>query len=516
MKRSFVIPAAIAALFGDSGTAAAKDAGPVKISLWYGAAVTEAGAPPADWNVLQIIKDKLNIELELTMLPSAESDQVAKVNAAAAANSLGDLVFIQDTNYTKLVDQGLLASVDDMYEMMPRRTELLYDDASKKYTTYRGHSYALAQPGSIQKNEGVLIRKDWLDKLGLAIPVTTDDYLNVMKAFTEQDPDGNGKNDTYGFGAYLELSATNEGLGRRLDPLTGAFGTVGTWSLENDSLGLNVERPEYYEALSWVKEIIDAGAIDPNWLTYKKDDFRAAWKQGRFGIMREQNAAFAAENNYKPFDQNFPEGEWIVIDPPKGPNGKLSVGTNMVGYRMYAVSAKAAAAGKKAKIAELLEWMSSDEGYYLLGFGVEGVNYVLKDGVPVVDGLPDASKGYTQPEIQPITQLRNMVFYNGDAELASRYPTYTAAKSGKTMSALTTLREMQKHPWTSQTGVNGMPKPSADVERFLNQGISEFMTGKQAMTKENWAKWLESFNKMGGKEWNDQGVEYAKANNLVH
>ena len=232
--------------------------------------------------------------------------------------------------------------------------------------------------------------------------------------------------------------------------------------------------------------------------------------------MREQNAAFAAENNYKPFDQNFPEGEWIVIDPPKGPNGKMSVGTNMVGYRMYAVSAKAAAAGKKEAIAKLLEWMSSDEGYYLLGFGVEGVNYVLKDGVPVVDGLADASKGYTQPEIQPITQLRNMVFYNGDAELASRYPTYTAAKSGKTMSALATLREMQKHEWTAQTGVNGMPKPSADVERFLNQGISEFMTGKQALTKENWDKWVENFNKMGGKDWNDQGVKYAQENNLVH
>jgi len=529
MKRSFVVSTSLLALLSAglltscggekkaaSGATTEKSNEPVKVSLWYGAAVTEAGAPPADWNVLQIVKDKLNIDLELTMLPSSESDQIAKVNAAAAANSLGDLVFIQDANYTKLVDQGLLAPVDDMYAMMPNRTKLLYDDASKKYTTYKGHSFAFAQPGSIQKNEGILIRKDWLDKLGLAVPVTTDDFLNVMKAFTEQDPDGNGKNDTYGYGAYLELSATNEGLGRRLDPLTGAFGTVGTWSLEADSVGLNVNRPEYFEALSWVKEIIDAGAIDPNWLTYKKDDFRAAWKQGRFGIMREQNAAFAAENNYKPFDQNFPEGEWIVIDPPKGPNGKMSVGTNMVGYRMYAVSAKAAAAGKKEAIAKLLEWMSSDEGYYLLGFGVEGVNYILKDGVPVVDGLPDASKGYTQPEIQPITQLRNMVFYNGDAELASRYPTYTAAKSGKTMSALTTLREMQKHEWTSQTGVNGMPKPSADVERFLNQGISEFMTGKQALTKENWDKWVENFNKMGGKDWNDQGVKYAQENNLVH
>ncbi len=502
---------------GEKKEAAKKEEGPVKISLWYGAAVTEAGAPPADWNVYQIVKDKLNIDLELTMLPSSEKDQVAKVNAAAAANSLGDLVFIQDTNYTKLVDQGLLAPVDDMYDMMPNRTKLLYDADSRKYTTYKGHSYAFAQPGSIQKNEGVLIRKDWLDKLGLQVPVTTDDFAAVMKAFTEQDPDGNGKNDTYGYGGYLEQSATNEGLGRRFDPLMGAFGIAGTWSLESNTLGLQVERPEYFEALSWVKSLNDSGYIDPNWLAYQKDDFRAAWKQGRFGIMREQNAAFAAESNYKAFDENFPNGEWIVIDPPKGPNGKLSVGTNMVGYRMYAVSAKAAQEGKKEAIARLLEWMSSDEGYYLLGWGVEGVNYILDENkVPVVKGLPDESKGYSKPEIQPLTQLRNMVFYNGDAELASRYPTYTTAKSKKEMSALKVLREMQQHPWTPQSGVNGMPKPNADVERFLNQGISEFMTGARQLTKENWDTWLSEFNKMGGKDWNDKGVEYAKSNNLLH
>ena len=112
MKRSFVVSTSLLALLSAglltscggekkaaSGATAEKSNEPVKVSLWYGAAVTEAGAPPADWNVLQIVKDKLNIDLELTMLPSSESDQIAKVNAAAAANSLGDLVFIQDANY---------------------------------------------------------------------------------------------------------------------------------------------------------------------------------------------------------------------------------------------------------------------------------------------------------------------------------------------------------------------------------------------------------------------------------
>jgi len=93
--------------------------------------------------------------------------------------------------------------------------------------------------------------------------------------------------------------------------------------------------------------MVDARVIDPDWPSLKKDDFRAAWKQGKFGIMREQFAALAAAANYAPFDKNFPNGEWAPLPPPKGPTGKSSVGIYDTNYRIYAVSTKAAKAGKK-------------------------------------------------------------------------------------------------------------------------------------------------------------------------
>ncbi|MBO1722884.1 sugar ABC transporter substrate-binding protein, partial [Extibacter sp. GGCC_0201] len=46
-----------------------------------------------------------------------------------------------------------------------------------------------------------LIRQDWLDNLGLYMPTTAEELLDVMRAFTFDDPDGNGKDDTYGFTA---------------------------------------------------------------------------------------------------------------------------------------------------------------------------------------------------------------------------------------------------------------------------------------------------------------------------
>jgi len=507
----------VPAFAGGKGDSAKQDPNsPVTIELWYGAAATEAGAPPADWSALKIIREKLNIDLKLTALPSNESDQDVKINAAGAANSLPDIFMVRRPVWQNLAKMGLVAPVDALYKAMPVRTGFQYDKDSIAFTTIGKNSYGLASPGSIAKNEGLLIRKDWLDKLGLKVPATTDELMAVMKAFTTKDPDGNGVADTYGYGAFIEINNFEEGLGRRFDPIFGAFGVAGTWSMVKSDAGLNVRKSGYFDALSYVKAMMDAKVIDPNWMSYKKDDFRAAWKQGRFGIMREQNAAFAAESNYAPFDKNFPNGEWIVIDPPKGPKGKKSVGVYTQSYRIYAVSAAAAKAGKGPAIAKLLEWMSSDEGYYLLGWGEKYVNYVLDaNGVPTVKGLADESKGFSKSEMVPLTQLRNMVFYNGQVELLARYPTYKTATSGKTMSALTVMRDMQTRAWTANIGSDTLPVPNADLKRFYEQGVLEFLTGKRELTKANWTAWVAEFDKMGGLDWDKAGVAAAIAANLL-
>ncbi|MDR1466592.1 MAG: extracellular solute-binding protein [Treponema sp.] len=484
---------------------------PVTIELWYGAAVTEAGPPPANWKALKTIKEKLNINLVPTALPSNESDQDVKIQAAGASNTLPDLFMVRRDPWLNLIRAGLIAPVNDLYALMPTRTKSQYDADAQAFTVVNGKSYGLASPGTIAKNEGVLIRKDWLDKLGLSVPVSTEDFLTVMKAFTFNDPDGNGRNDTYGYGAFIEINNFEEGLGRRFDPLMGAFGAAGTWNLTVSDPGLNVRKPAYFDGLSYIKRIVDEGVIDPNWSSYGKDDFRAAWKQGRFGIMREQNSAYASEANYAPFDKNFPNGEWLIIDPPKGPTGKQSVGVYSQAYRIYAISANAMNQGKGPAIAKLLEWMSSDEGYFLLGWGEEGINYLLDaNGVPSIEDLPDPKLGFTQPEIQPLTQLRNMVFYNGEVELAARYPAYKAPTSGKTMNALTVLRDMQSRPWTSNIGGDALLSPNADLKRFYEQGIAEFLTGRRQLTRDNWTAWVAEFDKLGGLDWEQKGISAAE------
>ena len=491
---------------------------PVTVTFWYDPSVSEAGSPPADWAAYKIIREKFGINLELTMLPLAAADQTVKVNAAADGDMLPDMVIVHRESLMNLVKKGLIMQVDDLYPLMPNRTEKMYNETSRRFATFNGKCYGFSTPGGkIQKNEGVLIRKDWLDNLGLSVPKTIDDYLNVMRAFTFKDPDGNGKNDTYGYGAFLEINNYEEGLGRRLDPIFGAYGVSGTWNMTESEAGLNVRKPAYFDALATVATMQSERIIDPNWLGYKKDGFRAAWKSGRFGIMREQNSAYASESNYAPFDRKFPEGSWIVIDPPTGPNGKSAVGVYTIPYTTLVISKRAEKEGKAPLIAALLEWMVSDEGYYLFGWGEEGVNYVFDENhIPVAEGIPDPAKSFAKNAQQPLLQLRTMVFWHSDAELISRYPTYTTEVSHKTMSALTVLREMQQKSWMNATGSDTLPAPSTELKTFYEQGVLDFVTGKRPLTKSDWSAWLEEFDKLGGAKWEQDGISKAKESNYLY
>lgn len=86
-------------------------------------------------------------------------------------------------------------------------------------------------------------------------------------------------------------------------------------------------------AESWtlINQRSDEGLIDPKWMAYQKEDFRIAGKQGKFGIMHEQNSAYASQNNYP----NFPEGEWMIIEATVCPQGKKFIGPEVRGLRIW-------------------------------------------------------------------------------------------------------------------------------------------------------------------------------------
>ena len=219
-------------------------------------------------------------------------------------------------------------------------------------------------------------------------------------------------------------------------------------------------------------------------------------------MMHENFAALSTKSNYKAFDENFPEGEWAVLPPPKGPNGDSSDGTVILSARIYAVSKKAMDAGKGPAIARLLEWMAGEEGYYLLGFGQKGINYNLDaNGNITLEGLPDPAKAWNTAEMQPLTQLANMVYIFTPVELNARYPNHTS-KNGRTIEPLAYYKAFTEQPYTQATGsaIINPPSNAADFTRFYSENIVKFVLSQQDLNETTWAEFVAGLDSLGAKD----------------
>ncbi len=102
--------------------------------------------------LIKIIKDELKVNLKLVLLPSTQSDQDTKINAAAASNSLPDIFMVSRDTWYKLVQAGLIAKVDDLLPLMPVRTASHYSDPDRnRLATVDGSMYGLPDPGAMPR-----------------------------------------------------------------------------------------------------------------------------------------------------------------------------------------------------------------------------------------------------------------------------------------------------------------------------------------------------------------------------
>ena len=188
-------------------------------------------------------------------------------------------VFTADILYytqeiTQFIPEELVAEIpQELIDKYPLTKERLENDAVSQlvYNMYGGY-YFLPKPDSADpsiykaERKGLFIRKDWLAKLGLEMPQTWEELYEVCHAFTYNDPDGNGVNDTYGL--------TGDGLGT----LRYFFASTGVsnryWNKDADGnwfFGALDDRN--IEVLQWLRKMYEDGSIDP--------DFAAtSWKEG--------------------------------------------------------------------------------------------------------------------------------------------------------------------------------------------------------------------------------------------
>jgi putative aldouronate transport system substrate-binding protein len=150
----------------------------------------------ADNPGIKVVEDYTNTKLEFTWVPTTAYND--KVSATLASGKMPDLMLVRQNKDSAMLNAQLSGAFWELtpylkdYKNLSDINEIAVTNAS-----IQGKLYGIPRERVIARY-GMTYRKDWLDKVGLEPPQTIDDIYKMAKAFTEQDPDGNGQNDTYG------------------------------------------------------------------------------------------------------------------------------------------------------------------------------------------------------------------------------------------------------------------------------------------------------------------------------
>lgn len=210
----------------------------------------------------ELYEKELGIKLKYLWI----SDQYAqKMNVTMVSGKLPDIMPVDGAQLKQLAEADQLADLTEALEKYgsPELKELLTKDGGigVDSATFDGKLLALPFLGSYTDSAPLLwIRADWLEKLGLPEPKTMDDVLKIADAFVKQDPDGNNKQDTFGF-------TINKDLWGDLFSLDGFFNSYHAYPniWIKDASGNTVYgsiQPEVKTALAKLNELYKSGMLD--------------------------------------------------------------------------------------------------------------------------------------------------------------------------------------------------------------------------------------------------------------
>lgn len=224
---------------------------------------------------------------------------------------------------------------------------------------------------------GTLIRTDWLEKLGLEVPENTDDLYNVLKAFKEQDPNGNGEADEIpmsgvGFDEYSEYAIGN---------LLWAFDTHYSFYVEDGEVVWGPVEDKFAEGLEYIAMLFNEGLIDVDYLLNDRTAMDSKAIADRVGF----EFSFQPTKYYN--DATFNDGTKVMMGIPylTTPDNDSKMCFNSAYTQGVVTNVSLAVTTACEDPKGLLKWLDtvfSEEGIILMNYGEEGTHFEYVDGVP--------------------------------------------------------------------------------------------------------------------------------------
>lgn len=469
---------------GSSKETSSKDSGPTKVSM------TLMGGPkkPNTWFQEELGK-KLNAQFDFIMLPGWEEKNTKTNLLMQDKDKMPDVLWFNGMGkeYKQWVEAGMLVDVLPLLKKTENKNMLKKFTPEQLFPYYEnGKMYRI--PTEVNGNGCTMstyVRKDWLDKLGLKEPKTVEEFINVARAFTKNDPDGNGKADTYGFGGQNSGSVD----WRAFAPIFYAYGYApdGFGLYKDNTVKLGSTVPETKEALQVLANMYKEGLIEPTIFT--GNEIGQLISKNKIGMFYSWQAFADPEDaTNKALKANVPNANLLPINPIVGPAGLSGDYPEPLGsWCQISVTAHAKDAQKTVNI---LDKMMTPEIAMLNEYGEEGKHYTMENGKPKrtiseeeKNNLGLGSLGWICFGELPIKKTPEMQKLADDRaksakQMRTRYIQYSLSVRDNMptyMKHSTEIDDMQNEVFV---GIITGQKPMSEYDKFIDAYYNKF-EGKQ-------------------------------------
>lgn len=257
----------------NNSSKAADDLSNVDVEVWnanVGFLPVDKGSP-----LYNLYKEKIGVGV---IQPYVEwnggSTYQQQLNLRIASGDMPDIFIPINGMESQLIQNG---SVLDLTKLLPEKAPKLWNlipqstwEVQKTYdSTGKNGIYTIPDVLDYAR-EAAMIRKDWLDKLGLKMPTTQDELVNVLKAFRDNDPNGNGQKD--------EIPTSGRQEGTWMDELFAMYGIPEIdgkpdWDVYDGKLTYSAVTPNMKDALAFLHNLYTEGLLDKE--TFLND--KAKW-----------------------------------------------------------------------------------------------------------------------------------------------------------------------------------------------------------------------------------------------
>lgn len=363
-------------------TSAVADDPKVSFSILF-RPTTEMSTENNPW--IDYVNEKSGANITWIALPRSNSFE--KRNVMLSGGEIPDVI-IMDTTQSCVTDSLYEEMIEDQV-ILPLNEYLTEADNIQAYTsantwaavTYTDGNIYMVPRSTIVRDDFIMIRKDWREKLGFTEkPATMEELRAYYKAVATGDPDGNGKNDTYG------ISETNTFMKGDLNMnyLASAWHADSSWYLDEDGkvfYGLFAKDGRFKYVLKFFRDLYEDGSLDPDMMTNASIESTQGVGDGKLASVR----IFPANGDKyivqaQALDPNA-MGEFI--DLPAVPENEVNINekkiaTNAGLFNGWALTMNAK--GREKEIIEAMNWFLSDEGWDAMVYGVPGLHYNVEDG----------------------------------------------------------------------------------------------------------------------------------------